>query len=93
MMKKIAVSLLALLFALPMWACEACEKQQPELLKGITHGTGPQSGWDMPIIYVSGVIVLITLVYSLKFLIKPNEDSKDHIKRAILHNSLFDNGR
>lgn len=89
-MKKIAVSLLALLFAMPMWACEACEKQQPKLLKGITHGTGPQSGWDMPIIYVSGVIVLITLVFSVKFLVKPNEDAENHIKRSILNTPLQD---
>jgi hypothetical protein len=90
MMKKLAASLLALLFALPMWACEACEKQQPKLLRGITHGTGPQSGYDMPIIYGSAVIVLITLVLAVKFLVKPNEGAADHIKRSILNSPLHD---
>ena len=89
-MKKLAVSLLAVLIALPTWACEVCEKQQPKMLQGISHGTGPQSGWDMPIIYVSGIIVLFTLVYSVKYLVKPNEDAKDHIKRSILNTPLHD---
>ena len=89
-MKRIAVSLLAVLFTLPMWACEVCEKQQPKMLKGISHGTGPQSGWDMPIIYVSGIIVLFTLIYSVKYLVKPNENAKDHIKRSILNTPLHD---
>ena len=90
MMKKSATLLLSLLFALPTWACEACEKQQPELLRGITHGTGPQSDWDMPIIYVSGVIVLVTLIFAVKYLVKPNEEAADHVKRSILKNSLYD---
>jgi len=90
MMKKLSVSLLALLFNLPIWACEVCEKQQPAILKGISHGTGPQSGWDMPIIYVSGVIVLVTLFFSVKFLVKPNEGAEDHIKRSILNSPLHD---
>lgn len=89
-MKKLAISLLVMLFSLPMWACEVCEKQQPAILKGISHGTGPQSGWDMPIIYASGVIVLFTLVFSVKFLVKPNEDAENHIKRSILNSPLHD---
>ncbi|MFZ1660017.1 MAG: hypothetical protein WAT61_14415 [Flavobacteriales bacterium] len=89
-MKKLAVSLLTLLFSVPMWACEVCEKQQPAVLKGISHGTGPQSGWDMPIIYVSALIVLVTLIYAVKFLVKPGEGAEDHIKRSILNPPLHD---
>lgn len=81
-----------MLLSLSTWACAACEKQQPKLLKGITHGTGPQSQWDMPIIWVSAVIVLITLVLAVKFLVKPNENSADHIKRTILNNPLPHHG-
>jgi hypothetical protein len=92
-MKYTIAFLFCLLLAAPAWACEACERQQPKLLKGITHGTGPQSGWDMPIIYVSVAIVLLTLVMALKYLIKPNEDAADHIKRAIFQNPLPDHGR
>ena len=87
------IAFLLLLSLVPARACDVCEKQQPELLKGITHGTGPQSGWDMPIIYVSGVIVLFTLVFAVKFLVKPGEDAADHIKRTILQNPAHDHGR
>lgn len=89
-MKKFAVALFALLPSLPTWACEVCEKQQPAILKGISHGTGPQSGWDMPIIYVSGAIVLFTLIFSVKYLVRPNEDGENHIKRSILNTPLQD---
>ena len=87
------IAFLFLLLNIPLWACEACERQQPAMLKGITHGTGPQGGLDMPIVYGAAVIVLFTLVMSIKYLVKPNEDSEEHIKRVVLHNSLSDNGR
>lgn len=90
MMKKLFMALVALLFSMPTWACKACERQQPRLLRGITHGTGPQSGYDMPIIYGSAVVVLITLVLAVKFLVKPNEGAADHIKRSILNSPLQD---
>jgi hypothetical protein len=32
-------------------------------------------------------------VMALKYLIKPNEDAADHIKRAIFQNPLPDHGR
>ncbi len=91
-MKNAIVFLLFLLLHAPAWACEACERNQPKLLKGITHGTGPQSGWDMPIIYVSIAIVVFTLVLALKYLIKPNEGASDHIKRAIFTTPSPDHG-
>jgi len=77
-----------LLLALPTWACDACKNQQPKVLQGITHGTGPQSAWDMPIIVVSAIIVLITLYFAVKFLVRPNEGDADHIKRSILNNAV-----
>lgn len=92
MMKHLFALLLALLAAIPAWACDVCENQQPKVLKGISHGTGPQSDWDMPIIVISAVIVLATLVFSVKFLVWPKENAKDHIKRTVLQNSLSDHG-
>jgi len=77
----------ALLIALPIWACDACKNQQPKVLQGISHGTGPQSDWDMPIIVVSAIIVLVTLFFAIKFLVRPNEGDADHIKRSILNTS------
>ena len=76
-----------LLLALPTWACDACKNQQPKVLQGITHGTGPQSDWDMPIIVVSAIIVLVTLFFAVKYLVRPNEGDPAHIKRSILSNT------
>jgi hypothetical protein len=65
--------------------CDACKKQQPKLLQGITHGTGPDSSWDYVIVYMAVAIVLVSLFYSVKWLIKPGEKSSSHIKQFILN--------
>ncbi len=67
-----------------LMACDVCEKQQPEILQGITHGTGPQSNWDLLIVSIIALIVLLSLVLSLKYLIKPGEKNSNHIKHSIL---------
>lgn len=83
-MKKLFLFGIFILSLVEGVACPACEKQQPELLKGISHGTGPESSWDMVIVWAIVVIVLFTLIFSIKFLVKPGEKSKNHIKRFIL---------
>ena len=65
-------------------ACPVCEKQQPKITQGLTHGAGPQSNWDWVIIAVITAITLLTFIFSLKFLIRPKEKNTDHIKRLIL---------
>lgn len=67
-------------------ACPVCEKQQPQITQGLTHGTGPQSNWDWVIIAVISIITIITFIYSLKYLIKPGEKNVNHIKQSILSN-------
>lgn len=85
-MKKLLI-LFPLLFSfLGSFACPACEKQQPKLLRGISHGAGPDSNWDMVIVWVIAIIVVLTLFFSIKFLVKPGEKSNTHIKRFILNN-------
>lgn len=81
-----------LLFLIPLlglgaftWACPACEKQQPALLKGITHGTGPSGNWDYVIILAAVVVVLATLFYTIKWLVQPGEKERNHIKRTVLN--------
>jgi len=66
------------------WACEVCKKNQPKVLEGITHGAGPQGNLDYIIIWTAVVIVTVTLLLSLKFLIRPNEDNPNHIKNIVL---------
>jgi hypothetical protein len=80
------LSLALTLVKLNMFACPVCESQQPSITKGITHGTSPQSNWDWLIIGIMTSITLITLIFSIKYLIKPGEKSNNHIKQLILSN-------
>ncbi|MCX7547308.1 hypothetical protein OS188_05005 [Xanthomarina sp. F1114] len=64
-------------------ACDVCKKNQPEILQDVTHGPGPSGTIDYIIIWVSAIIVGITLILSLKYLIKPKESNSDHIKNIV----------
>lgn len=68
-----------------VWACEACKLQQPKITQNFTHGAGPDSKWDWLIVAVIALITVYTLVYSLKYLIKPGEKDRDHIKYSIFN--------
>jgi hypothetical protein len=85
-MKRLLLVAAFIFTSIGVFACPVCEKQQPALLKGISHGTGPQSNWDMVIIWATIVLVAITLFFSIKFLVRPGEKSETHIKRFILDN-------
>ena len=81
------ITILTLLFVLTAatsWACPVCERQQPKVLRGVTHGIGPDTNWDYLIVGVIAVIVLITLYFSIKWLVRPGEDTAAHIKRHVL---------
>ncbi|HXS56252.1 MAG TPA: hypothetical protein VN726_09010 [Hanamia sp.] len=84
-MKKFLLLLPLLGFGLITWACPACEKQQPKILRGITHGAGPSGNWDYVIVLAAVVITLVTLFYALKWMIKPGEKDLNHIKRTVLN--------
>ena len=85
-MKRIMLIKLMLLSFYWAVACPVCERNQPKFLKGITHGAGPESKWDYIIVWITVVIVLATLFFSIKWLIRPGEKSSQHIKRFILNN-------
>lgn len=80
-------SLPLLLTSLPAFACDACQKDQPAPLRGITHGTGPQNAWDMPIVWGAAVIVTFTLVLAVRLLVRPGERDRGHIKHTILNDA------
>jgi len=84
MKKTFPITVFAILLSINAFACPVCEKQQPKILQGISHGAGPQSNWDYVIVWVTALIVLVTLYYTVKWLAKPGEKSNDHIKRTIL---------
>lgn len=67
------------------FACEACKLQQPKITQSFTHGTGPESKWDWLIIGIIAVITVYTFVFSLKYLVKPGEKDRNHIKNSILN--------
>lgn len=84
-MKKIFSFLMVMLAGISVYACPACEKAQPRLLQGISHGAGPEGKWDLFIVSFFAVIVVFTLYFSIKWLIRPGEKNNNHIKYFILN--------
>jgi len=78
MKKIISFSLLFLYSFITVIACELCKSHQPEMLKDIAHGTGPQGTTDYIIMWTGVAIVVITLILSLAFLILPNKLDKNY---------------
>lgn len=83
-MKESITFLFLLIFQITVFACPVCERNQPKLLRGIVHGAGPGSNWDYVSIWITILIAVITLFFSIKWLIKPGEKNSDHIKYSIL---------
>jgi len=77
---------IALIFNTAVFACDACKKQQPKFLQGITHGAGPDSNWDYLIVAIMVGITLYVFAATIKCLFKPAENGHEHIKRMILNN-------
>jgi hypothetical protein len=84
-MKKISLFVLLITLHFAAFACPVCDKQQPALLKGISHGTGPQNNWDYVMVWASVIIVLLTLVYTIKYLVRPGEKNSSHIKHTFIN--------
>jgi hypothetical protein len=88
-MKKVTILTFFMLVAHQItFACELCKKNQPKGLENITHGTGPTGTLDYIITWSAIVIVSVTLFYSVKYLVKPNENNSDHIKNSILNDEF-----
>jgi hypothetical protein len=84
-MKKSILFIALTVASIGSMACEVCKKQQPKILRGITHGAGPQSNWDYVIVGVTTLIVGVSLFYSIKWIVRPGEREKDHIKHSIFN--------
>jgi len=82
-MKKSSILFILLLPAIA-FACPVCERNQPKILRGIVHGAGPDSNWDYISIWFTILVALITLFFSIKWLVRPGEKNEDHIKYSIL---------
>lgn len=81
---RIVSTLVFVCFVFATYACPVCEKQQPKILRGITHGAGPQSNWDWVIVGTVSLITVISLVLSLRYLLRPGEKNLEHIKAHVL---------
>ncbi len=84
---KRGMSLVAAILAMPAQtalACEVCEAQQPRILRGITHGVGPQGNIDYVIVLLAALVVLFTLACAIKYTVRPGEGQAGHIKRMII---------
>lgn len=84
-MKKILFLTALIISGMAAIACPVCDQQQPKILRGITHGAGPSSNWDYAIILAAVVVVLATLIFTIKWLVKPGEKDINHIKRTVLN--------
>lgn len=67
------------------YSCPTCEKAQPKLFRGITHGAGPDSNWDYLIIGITAMIALYCGYLMFARLIKPNELENEHIKNHFIY--------
>jgi phage shock protein PspC (stress-responsive transcriptional regulator) len=66
-------------------ACPTCERQQPKIVRGIIHGTGPEHNWDYIIVLFITIITVLTLFFSIKWFVKPGEKNTEHIKYFIIN--------
>lgn len=62
------------------------EENPQETVKNTSHGGAPESQWDVLIMGGAAIIVIVTLVLSIKYLWKPGENSPDHIKNIVIDN-------
>lgn len=84
-MKKTLLTILGLFCCLlTVMACPVCEQRQPKLLKGITHGTGPESNWEWVTVLIMTAITVSVAIATLCYLLKPGEKQSSHIKFSIL---------
>lgn len=66
-------------------ACDVCEKQQPKILRGVTHGAGPEGVWDYVVVGATALVAVVSLIYAVRWTLYPGETARTHIKRSILN--------
>ena len=85
-MKKATAIIIFLALQTMAVACPVCERANAKKAFGnIGHGIAPQSIWDYAAVWLMIIIVVLTLFFSVKWLIKPGEKNEAHIKYSILN--------
>ncbi|MDX1363326.1 hypothetical protein [Arenibacter latericius] len=92
MKKYIVLAILFIGYQPILMACDLCKEKQPKGLENITHGQGPTGNVDYIITWSAVILVVITLFYSLKFLLRPKESNPDHIKNIVWDQNFEENG-
>jgi hypothetical protein len=85
MLKGMLCAILLSAASLPALACDACKKQQPKLLQGITHGAGPDSTWDYVIVSIMVIITLYSFYAMIRFMAKSRDKVYQDIKSSIIN--------
>ena len=82
---KWAILITFLVFQSPiLMACEACNKNQPKLLQGITHGAGPEGWWDYFVVVIMVVVTIYSLYATIKCFVVTKEVKYKSIKNLIV---------
>lgn len=85
-MEKIILLFIFIAAGFSSYACPVCERAKAKITFGsLTHGTLPTNKWEYVAVWVVVIMVFLTLFYTIKWLIKPSETNKDHIKYSILN--------
>jgi len=86
MIKKTLTFAILIIQGVLVFACPVCERNKPKVFQNITHGSSPQDSFDYIIVISMVVVVMLTLFYSVKWIIAPKENDKNHIKYTFLNN-------
>lgn len=77
--------LLLLVSSINTFACEACNVNQPQILRTIGHGgVGPQSNWDYFVVISMLLITVYTLYATIRCFGTPKEKKYNQIKNHVL---------
>ena len=85
-MKKITAIFILLAMQGIAFGCPVCDRAKAKTAFGnISHGIGPQNIFDYAAVWIMIGIVVLTLFFTIKWLIKPGEKNTEHVKYSILN--------
>lgn len=85
-MKVRIIFLLAMLINLVAIGCPVCERNKSKAENWLSvHGSSPESNWDYVIVVIVIIVAVASLYYTVKWLINPKENNKEHIKYLFIN--------
>ncbi|MCX8473307.1 MAG: hypothetical protein ORN85_06620 [Sediminibacterium sp.] len=85
MLKKIAILIFCIASQFNIsFACDVCKRaNERKMWINVGHGSGADNWTDFIWIFITAIITIYTLFFSIKYLYKPEEKSPQHIKYSI----------